>query len=202
MSGTGPGSRPRGEQRRSAITRAASRVLLRDGFGGLSHRAVAAEAGVPLGSTTYYFSGRDDLARAAVGALLEQERRRRDGLDAQPVRDRPGMPGSGVADRLLALLLPPDLLPGDGAAAFYQRWAEASRDPALASLLAADLEDLRARVGTLLAGAGSPAPVDAVLALADGRVLHALVEGGDAGALADRLAGDLASWGAVVTRAR
>lgn len=49
------------EQRRLAILRAALRVVARDGVRGVRHRAVAAEAGVPLSATTYYFKDIHDL---------------------------------------------------------------------------------------------------------------------------------------------
>lgn len=41
-------------------------VIAQDGVDGTSHRRVAAAAGVPLGSMTYHFSGRDELLRAAL----------------------------------------------------------------------------------------------------------------------------------------
>jgi TetR/AcrR family transcriptional regulator, regulator of biofilm formation and stress response len=56
----------KGPARREAITRAATRVLRTSGIEGLTHRAVAEEAGVPLGSTTYYFTSRADLLNAAI----------------------------------------------------------------------------------------------------------------------------------------
>lgn len=49
------------EQRRLAILQAALRVIARDGVRGVRHRAVAAEAGVPLSATTYYFKDIHDL---------------------------------------------------------------------------------------------------------------------------------------------
>ena len=52
--------------RRERIARAAIDVVARDGVDRLSHRTVAAEAQVPLGSTTYHFSSRDDLLAAAI----------------------------------------------------------------------------------------------------------------------------------------
>jgi DNA-binding transcriptional regulator YbjK len=45
---------------------AAGRVIARGGIGQLTHRRVAAEADVPVGSTTYYFS---DLAALREAAL-------------------------------------------------------------------------------------------------------------------------------------
>lgn len=52
--------------RRQRITDAAVRVVTARGIAGLSHRAVAAEADVPLGSTTYHFADLDELLLAAM----------------------------------------------------------------------------------------------------------------------------------------
>src|SRR3954470_401944 len=52
--------------RRRRIIDAAIRVVAERGIAGLSHRAVAAEADVPLGSTTYHFATLDDLLVAAL----------------------------------------------------------------------------------------------------------------------------------------
>lgn len=42
------------------------------GTAGLTHRAAAAKAGVPLGSTTYYFSDLDELLEAALRTVAER----------------------------------------------------------------------------------------------------------------------------------
>jgi DNA-binding transcriptional regulator YbjK len=52
--------------RRERIAGAAIKVVAERGIEGLTHRAVAAEADVPLGSTTYYFADLDDLLAAAL----------------------------------------------------------------------------------------------------------------------------------------
>lgn len=52
-------------QRRDHIIDAALRVIVAQGVAGTSHRKVAVEAGVPLGSMTYHFSGMDELLREA-----------------------------------------------------------------------------------------------------------------------------------------
>ncbi len=49
------------EQRRRQILEAALRIVVRDGVRGVRHRAVAAEAEVPLSATTYYFKDISDL---------------------------------------------------------------------------------------------------------------------------------------------
>lgn len=73
---------PTDPDRRARIARAAITVVAERGIGGLTHRSVAAEARVPLGSTTYHFASLDDLVSAAldeaaarsVAALREWER--------------------------------------------------------------------------------------------------------------------------------
>jgi DNA-binding transcriptional regulator YbjK len=52
--------------RRGRIAQAGIRVVAEAGVEGLTHRAVAAAAGVPLGSTTYHFASKDDLLAAAM----------------------------------------------------------------------------------------------------------------------------------------
>lgn len=53
------------EGRSQRIVEAALVVVGRRGVAGLTHRAVAAEADVPLGSTTYHFATLDDILDAA-----------------------------------------------------------------------------------------------------------------------------------------
>ncbi|ABL05599.1 TetR family transcriptional regulator [Mycobacterium ulcerans] len=52
--------------RRQTIIEAAGRLIARHGLGDLTHRRVAAEADVPVGSTTYYFSDLGELREAAL----------------------------------------------------------------------------------------------------------------------------------------
>lgn len=58
--GTADPERPR------IIALAALEVVAEKGVEGLTHRAAAAAAGVPLGSTTYHFGTLDDLLAAAI----------------------------------------------------------------------------------------------------------------------------------------
>ena len=54
------------------IVRAAVAVIGRCGLARLTHRSVAAEAGVSLAATTYYFGNRDDIIAAASECLLRE----------------------------------------------------------------------------------------------------------------------------------
>ena len=58
-------------ERLSAIADAGLRLIAREGLRGLTHRAVDAEVGLPVGSTSYYFRKRDDLVSACVRRLVE-----------------------------------------------------------------------------------------------------------------------------------
>ncbi|MGP2438922.1 TetR/AcrR family transcriptional regulator [Streptomyces sp. JW3] len=52
-------------QRRERILAAALDLIADEGVAGVSHRRIAARAGVPLGSMTYHFDGMDDLLSEA-----------------------------------------------------------------------------------------------------------------------------------------
>ena len=65
-------SRHGSEQRRQLILDAAMRIVVREGVRGVRHRAVAAEAGVPLSATTYYFKDIDDLLNDTFAQYVER----------------------------------------------------------------------------------------------------------------------------------
>lgn len=65
-------SRRGSEQRRQQILDAAMRIVVRDGVRGVRHRAVAAEAGVPLSATTYYFKDIENLLTDAFAQYVER----------------------------------------------------------------------------------------------------------------------------------
>lgn len=60
------GRGPTDPARRQRIAAAAIAVVAERGVEGLTHRAVAAAANVPLGSTTYHFATLDDLLAEAL----------------------------------------------------------------------------------------------------------------------------------------
>ncbi|WP_339460024.1 TetR/AcrR family transcriptional regulator [Pseudomonas sp. EA_105y_Pfl2_R69] len=65
-------SRQGSEQRRQAILDAAMRLIVREGVRAVRHRAVAAEAAVPLSATTYYFKDIDDLITDTFAQFVER----------------------------------------------------------------------------------------------------------------------------------
>ncbi|XAS70073.1 TetR family transcriptional regulator [Micrococcaceae bacterium Sec5.1] len=74
--------KPNDPERRARILRAALEIIGTEGVHAASYRRIAAQAGVPLGSTTYYFSDLEALIVSAFETL-------RDGLEpryAAPLR--------------------------------------------------------------------------------------------------------------------
>jgi AcrR family transcriptional regulator len=66
------GRRQRGVASRHAILGAAAAVIVNEGVGGLTHRAVAEAAGVPLARVSYHYPKTDDLLVAATARYLEE----------------------------------------------------------------------------------------------------------------------------------
>ncbi|MFI0737240.1 TetR/AcrR family transcriptional regulator [Streptomyces sp. NPDC021100] len=62
----------RNDQRRAALVDAAIEVLAREGARGLTFRAVDGEAGVPAGTASNYFTGRDQLLTQAGARVYER----------------------------------------------------------------------------------------------------------------------------------
>ncbi|MGE2716213.1 TetR/AcrR family transcriptional regulator [Mycolicibacterium litorale] len=59
-------------QRRLRIVEAVIAVVAEKGLAGVTHRSVADKAGVPLGSTTYYFKDKDELTIAAIELMASR----------------------------------------------------------------------------------------------------------------------------------
>jgi DNA-binding transcriptional regulator YbjK len=113
--------------RREQILEAALRLIGRSGRQAVTHRAVAEEAGVPLGSTTYYFESRDDLLRQALEhvSASEVERYGELGEELRQVKSP-----RALADRLIDELV---AAARDRIAyiAEYELWLEAGQRPEL-----------------------------------------------------------------------
>ncbi|MGE7386282.1 TetR/AcrR family transcriptional regulator [Streptomyces sp. NPDC004126] len=84
------------ERRIAEITEATLRVIAERGIEGLTHRAVADTAGVPLGATTYHFATKDDLIQAALTLAYD----RYAAMLTEWVAQRPGL----TPDQLAVLL--------------------------------------------------------------------------------------------------
>lgn len=117
----------RGERRRTEILEAALRLIGRSGRGALTHRAVAEEAGVPLGATTYYFDSREDLLGQTLQHVAKEEMTRfkaeREQLAAVKT---PAALAKLLTERLVASVTDRDALIAE-----YELWMEAGRRPEL-----------------------------------------------------------------------
>jgi len=75
--------KPNDPERRARILRAALEVIALEGVHAASYRRIAAQAGVPLGSTTYYFADLETLIVSAFETLRDEL----EPLYAAPLRD-------------------------------------------------------------------------------------------------------------------
>nr|BFD85504.1 TetR family transcriptional regulator [Streptomyces sp. Xyl84] len=154
--------------RRQRIIDAAIRVVGTQGIAGLSHRTVAAEADVPLGSTTYHFATLDDLLVAAL-------RQANEGFaEAVAARGALDAPHPDLAGELAAAT--GEWLAGDrtGVELEYELYLAALRRPALRPVAAEWADGLAA----LLSRHTDPVTARALVALVDGICLQVLLTGG------------------------
>ncbi|MFF2505584.1 TetR/AcrR family transcriptional regulator [Streptomyces sp. NPDC058067] len=152
-------------ERRQRIIDAAIRVVGAKGIAGLSHRSAAAEADVPLGSTTYHFRTLDELL---VAALRQANEGFAKAVAGSAVFEAPR---SGLAAGLAAVL--GDWLAGDrtGVELEYELYLAALRKPALRPVAAEWGDDVADR----LARSTDPVTARALVALMDGICLQVLL---------------------------
>lgn len=167
-SATSDGRRAKGERRRRAILDATARVVERDGVAGVSHRAIAREAGVPAASIAYYFTGIDDLL---VATLLESV----DLLIADIANMRERAPANGrewarVIAENLALMIDERRA---RTIAEYELYLLAARRPALRPAARRWIEVAAAQIDESR-GADAGA-VKALFAAIDGMLMQALI---------------------------
>ncbi|WP_177204497.1 MULTISPECIES: TetR/AcrR family transcriptional regulator [unclassified Streptomyces] len=160
----------KGERRRRALLEAALRVVERDGVAGVTHRSVAAEAGLPASSAAYYFGSVDELLTAALVWAADQFSGLLRAAAAAPD------PVAALAAALAAELAE-ERRPF--VAAEYELYLLAARRPALRPVARRCVDDLAALAR---ACTGDPAAVTAFRAGVDGLLLQSLVTGATPGA--------------------
>ncbi|MEU4353881.1 TetR/AcrR family transcriptional regulator [Streptomyces virginiae] len=172
--------------RRTLIADTAIGLVAAAGLRGLTHRAVDAAAGLPAGSTSYYFRTRTALIGACYQRLAE--------LDLADVDDGsppgtavPALPGAApdreaVAAAMAGLLHRWLTVGRERQLARFELSLEAARNPDLEADLHRAGQGARARAAGIVAALGSARPEEAA------ELLVAWTEG----LLYDRLAGALA----------
>lgn len=173
MPGAAAGRPPRGEARRALILEAALRVLGEEGAGAVTHRRVAAEAGLPVAATTYWFASKDELLAESYRLAADRDiARMRQLSTTYAERARTDLAGA------LTDLLAADLADSRTALlAAYSLWIEAARRPSLRGIEQEWTHAYVAVVEGVLRDAGSPHPqTDAKLLVAtlDGLLLAEL----------------------------
>ena len=159
----------RGELRRARILDAAVEVIADHGLEGVTHRAVAAAAGVPLSATSYFFSSLDELIGAAVTRIADGILRSADALIADAVD--PHLADDYV-DRLVGVVTAPA---GRQLLVQFEAYLGATRRPDLVEPVIRLVDAYERAAATVLRSLGAAEPERAarhLVAVLDGFALQ------------------------------
>ena len=173
---------PKGERRRDALVSAAADLLCEGGIDAVRHRAVAARAGLPLASTTYYFSSLDDLIAKAVEYVGMRESEQLRAQVASLARRRRG--AESTADLLVDLLVgdAPGVCVPEQLISRYERLIACARQPELRDIQRRILRQRTDAVVEVVERSGRAVRTELVTALVcavDGAVVASLVDEGE-----------------------
>jgi DNA-binding transcriptional regulator YbjK len=157
--------------RRDLLLDAAIRVIAAQGLRGMTHRSVEAEAGVPHGSTTYYFGTRRDLLVALMTYMRERGQRAMEpivqGLTLSLADRSKPVDLDGIAEALVAFI--------DNSSeielARYELQVTAARDPEMKQLMTENCDVFREMCLPIVIACGSQDPER------DSHVVQAAVDG-------------------------
>lgn len=153
--------------RADILADAAIDVLADEGLRGLTHRAVEQRAGLPNGSTSYYFKTRSALVRGVLARLLE--------LDRQEFQTFGliGLPGSRAdfVDATTRLLKHLSTTARNRQIARFQLYLDGDPDEERQAMLDAATKAIEASSVAMLKALGSRNP------RRDGKLLQALLDG-------------------------
>lgn len=163
--------------RRTLIADATIVTIARDGMRGLTHRAVDRSAGLPEGSTSYYFRTREALLFAALARMAE--------LDTADIGELPEVHGVADLDQLamlLAKVMRAWLTTGrDRTLARHELSLESTRRPELRAKMTEYGAGFRLLTETMLAAAGAKSPRrggQALVSFIDGVLFHQIAQVG------------------------
>lgn len=163
--------------RREELLEAAIRVVSQQGMRGLTHRAIETEAGLPHGSTTYYFGTRHDLLVALMAYMAERGGRALEPIAKQLTlqladRSRP-FDIAGLAQAMVAWI--------DSEAhvelARYELQVTAARDPEMKQLMTQNCHTFQELTLPIVIACGSKQPeldAELVQAAVDGWMFQRL----------------------------
>lgn len=155
-------TRRREPDRRGRLIEVALDVIVEHGLAGLTHRKVAAAAGVPLGSMTQHFTGIEELAHQAFAYHVKRvaadfEKVFRDATDAEDAREA-----------LVAIAFSDSVGSSRSLRIVHELYAYADRNPDLHLMVANWIEEVRATLETHFA----PLTARALNALLEGVTMH------------------------------
>jgi TetR/AcrR family transcriptional regulator, regulator of biofilm formation and stress response len=146
----------RGVERSQQLLDAVVRLIGRVGVAGVTHRAVAQEAGVSLRATTYYFETKDEMIREALRHFVRENISRADAV-AQRFPSRSNKLESGV-DAIASVMLQEISDPNDVLRTEYELILAISREPRYAPEYQELQRLLDVRLRALLSAMGSADP--------------------------------------------
>src|SRR3954447_8741061 len=161
------------QRRRAALLEAAAQLAAEIGAGAVTHRAVAARAGVPLSTTSYFFSSIDELVTEALRAGATERISDFDAAERAAVL-AVDVPITEVIANVVeqTLACSPN---AEGSQVEY--YLAAGRQPELQGEASATVLRLTERMSKQFARTGAVRPDDAawaIAALTDGAMLHRL----------------------------
>ncbi|MGV9669724.1 TetR/AcrR family transcriptional regulator [Gordonia sp. NPDC003504] len=168
------GVRERSRQRRQKLLDATIEIMAEQGLAAVTHRAVAAAAGLPASSTSYFFESIDELMGEAVSEAMDREVARLGALE--------GAVGEGSSTRRLIDSFVDFIRNEDDphTIAQFEIYLYASRKPELRERVVAIINATRDVAGRALRAGGvhNPLAAHAMLAMIDGFSLHRIADPG------------------------
>lgn len=171
-----PAHNARGRHTREEILRAALRVIGQRGVGATTHRAVAEEAGVPVGAPGYYFGTIDGLLQEALRLFTREETDRLRAL-ARSLEELEDPGAEIVADVFARGVAETHVGQATLVVAQFELYLEAARRPPLREAASACLDAYRELAAAALVASGRAATAaPRFVALCDGLGLHQLAD--------------------------
>lgn len=182
--------------RRDLIADATIVTIAREGMRGLTHRAVDRAAGLPEGSTSYYFRTREALLFAALARMAE--------LDLADIGEIPEVGGVEEMSALLAAVMRRWLTSArERTQARFELSLEATRRPELRAKMTEYGSGFRLMPERLLAAAGvrdARLRAMALVSFIDGVLFHQIAQVGAEELTAEELAATCREMVAMVLR--
>jgi DNA-binding transcriptional regulator YbjK len=168
------GQRASAKRRRDALLRAAAELAAEVGAGSVTHRAVAARAGVPLSTTSYFFSSIDELVTEALRAGAHGHAAELDGV-GRSVPAATSDAATAIREAVAVAVAEDRTLAGSQ----VEYLLAAGRQPELRPCAAEAVERVAARVRQQLEAGGAEDPAGAawaIAALGDGAMLQRIAQ--------------------------